>query len=79
MSPASAPTDRSICPATMTSTMPEASSAVIDIWRASNDRLRGDRNMPSVANVNTAKMTTSAASRPNVRHGALGVGFMQLQ
>ena len=63
-SPACAPTERSIWPATITSTMPIARMAVIDIWRASSERLRGVRNVPSVSDERTPPRSP-AARRPS--------------
>ena len=68
MSPASAPTERSICPATITSTMPVARMDVTAIWRASSERLRGERNMPSVAALNAIQIRASAPTIVRVRH-----------
>src|SRR5688572_17029392 len=74
MSPARAPTERSICPATMTSTMPMARMEVTDICRASSERLRGLRKVPSVVMENTTQITIRAPTMVSARHGMRGVG-----
>src|SRR5438067_7652487 len=69
MRPASAPTERSIWPATITSTMPTARMAVTEVWRASSERLRGRRNVPPVVMENTIQMTTRAPTMMSERQG----------
>ena len=64
-----APTDRSIWPATITSTMPIARTEVTDICRASCERLRGERKVPSVVNENTTQMSSSAPTMVSARQG----------
>src|SRR5688500_165420 len=77
--PARAPTERSIWPATITSTMPMARIEVTAIWRASSERLRGLRNVPSVISEKTIQITSSAPTMVSARHGirnlALGSGW----
>ena len=68
-SPARAPTDRSIWPATITSTMPMARIEVTAICRASSDRLRGLRNVPSVMSEKTIQITSSAPTIVSARQG----------
>ncbi len=75
MRPASAPTERSICPATMTSTIPMARIEVTDICRASSERLRGIRNVPSVVIENTIQITARAPTMVSARHGMRGRGI----
>ena len=67
--PACAPTERSICPATITSTIPIARMAVMDICRASSERLRGVKNVPSVRTENTTQMTRRAPTIVSARQG----------
>src|SRR4029450_10539115 len=69
ISPARAPTERSIWPATMTRTIPTARMAVTDVWRASSDRFRGRRKVPSVVSKKTTQMATRAPTMSSDRHG----------
>jgi hypothetical protein len=67
--PAIAPTDRSICPATITITMPMARREVTHIWRVRSERLRGERKVPSVARENAIQITARAPTRVRARQG----------
>jgi D-xylose transport system permease protein len=58
--PATDPTERSICPLTMTISMPTASTPVTAVCRIKLEKLRASRKTPPVAQVKSSQTTISA-------------------
>ena len=67
------PIDKSMCPGTMTMTMPTARIAVIATWIVSVVKFRGDRNRPSVRTWNTIQTPTRTPTRVRARSCATGI------
>ena len=62
--PTSDPTERSICPARITITMPTARMPVTAVWRIRFEKFRGSRKTPSVTIVKMIQTPIRANTRP---------------